>query len=303
MKKALSIVLTLGTIFFGIVAGAHVENFCSTFKNANDMNHSPTLIRLGDPSGSDLNESGSSIDNHPSGMKFYQHEWMRGSLGTVEFVHEKHSVMIDNVLSIMATADSDVSEGIYEWDINFGVSPEQANTHEAARARVMKLLEQLRVAGWTRYIDVGDPRLQGRQAWLYASAFPVATYSLDSSYIPTQEEWNAMLMRSPRWIFRAGDAYLEVSLSESNMGGFVGKSTYLLTVNVKSAYAFYGLGYFPGNVEKIHDWKALLPAELNKYHAMRLETEASLKEQGYRIDTTYQDPPIAALQASPGNSQ
>lgn len=265
------------------------------------MNVSPTLIRLGSPKDSDLNGLGSSIDNHPSGAKFYQREWMRGNLGNVEFVHGKGSFLLDNVLSVLAFADKDVPEGIYEWSVSFGVSPEQADTHEAARARVMKLLEQLRAAGWKRYIDTSMPRLTGRQAWNYLKT--ESSYSLDSSYTPSVEEWKIALKDMPQWIFNSDSEYLEVSVMESNVGGIVGKTTYLLTVDVKSEYAFYGLGYFPGNAEKIHNWKALLPAELNKYHAMRLKTETALQAQGYTIDTTYQDPPVRALQASPASPQ
>jgi len=90
---------------------------------------------------------------------------------------------------------------------------------------------------------------------------------------------------------------------ESNMGGFVGKGTYLLDATIKNEYAFYGLGYFPGDAEKIKNWKALIPAELKKYHAMRLKTEADLKAHGFTIDTTYQDPPINALAASGGTAR
>jgi hypothetical protein len=40
-------------------------------------------------------------------------------------------------------------------------------------------------------------------------------------------------------------------------------------------------------------WKALLPEELVKYHAMRLKAEAQLKADGFSIDTTYQDSPFS----------
>jgi hypothetical protein len=298
MRTILAAVLAIGAFLFAVLMVAHHWSSPSSFSTGNDMSQLPTLIRLGNPQSSDLNGPGSSVDNHPTGAKFYQREWQRGDLGTVQFVNGNHSFVIDNVLSMIGFAAENVPEGIYRWNISFGVSPEQADTHEAARDRVMKLLAQLRASGWKRYVDVGDPRLQGRAAWYYGASFPVAVYSLDSEYTPTQGEWNAMLRHNPRWIFYADGAYLEVTLTESNMGGFVGKSTYLLTADVKSEYAFYGLGYFPGNAEKIHNWKALLPAELDQYHTMRLKTEASLKAQGVTIDTTYQDPPIKALESA-----
>ncbi|MFM0243265.1 hypothetical protein, partial [Paraburkholderia phytofirmans] len=234
MRIVLSKTLILGAFLFGVLMVAHNRCLPSSFPDGHTMSQSPTLIRLGKPQNSDLNGPGSSIDDHPTGARFYQREWTRGHLGTVEFVDNNRSLMIDNVLSILAFADKDVPEGIYKWNISFGVSSEQADTHEAARDRVLKLLAQLRSLGWNRYIDVGDPRLRGRAAWLYGSSFPVAIYSLDSEYAPTQEEWNAMLRHDPRWIFYADGVYLEISLVESNMGGFVGKSTYLLTVDIKS---------------------------------------------------------------------
>ena len=265
------------------------------------MKSSPMRIRLGDPKGSDLGGRGSSTDNHPSGLKFYQRSWERGSLGTVEFVHGKHSFMIDNVLSVLGMDDRDAPEGISDWNINFGVSPEQADTHEAALARMTKLFSDLRARGWVRFIQSSQPRLTGQQAWNYIGTNPV--YSLDSSYMPTIDQWKAMSREMPHWIFYADGVYLDVSLMQSNMGGFVGKTTYLLSISIKSEYSFYGIGYFSGKPEKIANWKALLPAELQKYHADRLKTEAALKEQGYTIDTTYQDPPIKALQASSANPQ
>ncbi|WP_431820831.1 hypothetical protein [Burkholderia sp. F1] len=299
MNKALSLSLILGVILFGVALTAHYWSPRSIIDHGKDMDLSPTHIRLGDPKGSDLNGPGSSVDNHPSGAKFYQRDWMRGNLGTVEFVHGKHSFMIDNVLSAMGSADKDVSGGICKWSVNFGVSREQADTYEAALARMKRLFSELRERGWMRYIDIGNPRLTGKQAWDYMKIYSI--YSLDSNYTPTLEEWKGAVKEMPRWIFYADDVYLEVSLNESNMGGFVGKTTYLLSVRMKDEYAFYGLGYFPGDAEKIQNWKALLPAELQKYHAKRLKTEAALKEQGYTIDSAYRDPPIRALQGSSAN--
>ncbi|WP_087754188.1 hypothetical protein [Paraburkholderia caledonica] len=299
MRTFLSATLAIGAFLFVVLMVSHKWSPPSSFSNDRDMSQLPTLIRLGNPQSSDLNGPGSSVDNHPTGAKFYQRDWQRGDLGTVQFVNGNHSFVIDNVLSMIGFAAENVPEGIYRWNINFGVSPEQADTHEAARDRVMKLLAQLRSLGWKRYIDSSDPRLSGKQAWIFAASDAVDwEYSLDSVYIPSLDEWIKVKGRYPKWIFYGAGSYLKVTFMENNMGGFVGKSTYLLTVDVQSEYAFYGLGYFPGNAEKIHNWKALLPAELEKYHAMRLKTEAALRAQGYSIDTTYQDPPIKALESS-----
>ncbi len=166
---------------------------------------------------------------------------------------------------------------------------------------MMKLFSMLRERGWVRYIDTDYPRLIGKQAWDYMKINSV--YSLDPAYTPTIEEWKTVVRGRPHWYFYADGVYLHVSLMQSNMGGFVGKTTYLFSIEAMNEYAFYGLGYFPGDAEKIHNWKAFLPAQLQKYHADRLKTEAALKAQGDTIDTTYQDPPIKALQGSPADPQ
>ena len=301
MRSILFFILIAVVVVFGAVLAGRHSPANLPLDDDSGTNSSPMRIQLGNPSGSNLGGPGSSIDNHPSGMKFYQREWERGKLGTVEFVHGKHSFTIDNVLSVMGTDDRDVPEGIFEWDINFGVSPEQADTHEAALARMSKLFSDLRAKGWVRYIDIGDPRLVGKQAWDRLKDDSV--YSPDPNYRPTIEEWKAALIDMPRWIFYSDGVYLKVSLLESNIGGFIGKTTYLLSIDAMSEYCFYGVGYFSGDSEKIANWKTLLPAELLKYHAERLKTEAALKEHGYTIDTTYQDPPIKALQGSSANPQ
>ncbi|GJH20868.1 hypothetical protein CBA19CS22_30020 [Caballeronia novacaledonica] len=304
MKKIFILVLLLTSILLGTWAAVQPSNGQPTSKHNKYMPSPRTLIRLGNPQLSDLNGPGSSVENHPTGTTFYQHTWTRGNLGTVEFAHVPNNFVVDNVLSVLGFADKDVPEGIYDWSVSFGVSPEQADTHEAARDRVMSLLAQLRAAGWKRYIDVGDPRLTGKQAWLYGvSPKALGIYSFDSTYTPTMEEWKSVLGSRPTWLFQADGVYLEVVVDESNTGGFVGKSTYLLGLEVKSEYAYYGIGYFSGKREKIDNWKALISAELAKYHKDRLKTEDELRTAGYTIDTTYQDPPIKALQAASGNTK
>jgi hypothetical protein len=270
-KKLAYFSVCLGAIAICIAAATHFLNFSSLSSKGTNMPPTLTLVRLGDPKGSDLAGVGSSVDNHPTGAMFYQREWTGGKLGVVEYEQGKHSFTVENVLGAIGFADKDEPEGIYSWDISFGVSAEQAETHQFSRDRVMAFLANLRAAGWKRFIEPHRPRINGRQAWNYAASPAVDwIYSLDSTYTPTMEEWIRARGQSPTWIFYADGTYLEVSIMESNMGGFVGKGTYLLGANVENEYAFYGLGYFPGDAEKIHNWKTLLPAELEKYHAMRL---------------------------------
>lgn len=298
MKRILLLMLTLG-VLFGVAFAMHHGDASSARESGRIMKSSYTKIQLGDPGRSDLSGPGASTEAHPSGAKFYQREWMEGGLGVVQFVHGKHSFVLDNVLSVLGSADKDVPSGIYDWKVNFGVSPEQADTPEAALETVMRLFSNLRAAGWVRYVDVDYPRLIGAQAWKYRGVKSI--YPLDPSYKPSIEEWKATAKAMPKWKFYADGVYLKVSLVEGNAGAGGDKKAYLLSIEAMDEYAFYGLGFFPGDAEKIHNWKELLPAELQKYHSDRLKAEAALKDQGYAIDTTYQDPPIKALQNSAKN--
>jgi hypothetical protein len=289
--------LVVFTIFAGLAILLQLGYFFSS--TSAHMIDSTAILRLGDPSLSHLGGVGASIDRHPAGINFYQKVFPRSSHGAAEFTHGAHSFRVDNVLSVMGTEDTAVSGGITDWSINFGPTDQQADTPETAKNRIMQFLSTLRAAGWKRYIDVDRPRLDGRQAWQYGTTGSAAgDYSLDSTYTPTIDEWETSASNFPEWIFYADGVYVEISLQESNMGGFVGKKTYLVSVDIKNEYAFYCVGFFGGHEDQMRDWKALLPAELKRYHAIRMKTEAELKTQGYSIDTTYQDPAIRALASS-----
>jgi hypothetical protein len=255
----------------------------------------PITLRLGDPQQSHLGR-GAGQDKHPLGLIWHEHDWRRGNLGVVTFEHGQHSFTLENVLSVTGTENTRVSptEGIRAWTINFGVSAEQADTHEAARERVIALLAMLRAAGWQRYIFASEPRLTGKQAWHYANRYTI--YSHDSTYEPTLDEWKETLIHMPAWYFFADGVYLKFDVNEMNWGKFPGKTTYLLSISIESEFSFYGIGYAGGDPEKIANWKSLVPAAIERDHLRRTRDEAALQAEGYTIDTRYQDPPIKALQ-------
>ncbi len=163
MKKAFYFALVIGALLFSVVLAVYGSDPRPTPDNGNRMNTSPTRIRLGNPKDSDLNGPGASVDNHPTGISFYQRNWRRGNLGTVELVHGRHNFVVDNALSVLDSAIKTSRKESINGNISFGVSPEQADTHEAALARVMRLLADLRARGWARYIGTNHPRLTGKQ--------------------------------------------------------------------------------------------------------------------------------------------
>ena len=274
----------------------------SAFPETSD---STVVLQLGDPALSHFGDSGSTHQRQ-EGLIFYQKEFQQGSHGTVEFIHGTHHVLVENVLS--AVGDEDVGmppeitmqSGITEWSINFGATDQEADLPIVGRDRLMQFFAALRAGGWKRFVDISDPRLAGKEAWQYSDG----AYYLDPTYTPTLDEWKASLIKMPKWVFYADGVYLKIYV-QVWPAGIAGKQVYLFSLDIQNEYEFYGVRFFHGkDREGMRNWKALLPAKLEEYHAMRLKTEAKLKAQGYTIDTTYQDPPIKALESaprSPGN--
>ncbi|WP_321884768.1 hypothetical protein [Paraburkholderia bannensis] len=199
MKKSLYIMLICGVLIASASVIAQYRNSSSTHEAHANMTSPSIVLRLGEPLASDFDTPWASIDRHPTGAEFYQHEWMRGNLGVVQISDGKLGFPIDNVLSTIGMADKEVPGGIYEWSINAGVSQEQADTPDAALNRMIKLLSLIRERGWARYISVDDPRLTGKEAWVYAK--DNSEYSLDSTYTPNRDEWQSMTKATPQWVF------------------------------------------------------------------------------------------------------
>jgi len=81
MRTILAAVLAIGAFLFAVLMVAHHWSPPPSLSNGHEMSQLPTLIRLGNPQSSDLNGPGPSVENHPTGAKFYQRDWQRGDLG------------------------------------------------------------------------------------------------------------------------------------------------------------------------------------------------------------------------------
>lgn len=280
-----------------VVAGAVLALYFAKTISASrlKMNESAFTLQLGAPSLSKVD--GLKTDNHPTGISFYDADFSPTDHKAITFGVGRHSFRLNNVTSLMGVADSEVPGGIFEWKILFAFSDKQAESPEVARDGMMQFLARLQAAGWQRYIQNHRPRLTGEQAWRYGTSGKSAgVYSLDPSYTPNLEEWIAAEDSMPSWTLYADGTYIKISLQASAMAGIAGKKTYLVIADVMNEYNFYAGGIFAGDEEKIRNWKTLLPAVLTESHAKRIASESALKAQGYTIDTTYQDPPIKALQ-------
>lgn len=169
------------------------------------MNQGVIVVKSGTDGNTNIKHQGFEIMNHPSGVYAYTKKWNDpNDLGVIKFSHGINSFEINNVMILTGLSDNNFPEnGVDNWSLMIRLGYERADSYEQARSKIMSLLNRLRVAGWQRYIEVSDPRLIGRDAVLYELSDPGQTYSLDSTYVPTIEEWKQLVTVEPVWEFYA----------------------------------------------------------------------------------------------------
>ncbi|WP_175731349.1 hypothetical protein [Burkholderia ambifaria] len=258
------------------------------------MSSQVVTIKFGVDGKSDAVAQGFYTMNHPSGVYAYQMHWDDPKkLGLVKYSQGQHSFDLDNVTIVTGLGDKDSPEsGVENWDVHFKISPSGTTSYEEARDKIAALLAKLRAAGWKRYIETSDPRLVGKEATAYALSKPGALYSIDSTYMPTVEEWRNLIVSEPRWLFYTDGVFLTLSLSyQSSSTPDMGY--YLTDIQVSTASDNY-TPYFTDSIERRRQWKQYLSDELTPARAERAKHETELKAQGYTIDTTYLPPPYEA---------
>ena len=231
------------------------------------------------------------VVHQPAGLDFYKINWERPR-GTVRVEHDKHSFVIDDVLGISSSQDLEEfkSEGLNEFDVNSGMSVPSPSLipHDEARLKTYAILRRIMDAGWKNTVDVGDPRIRGKDRLLYAISKNQYT-GLDATYLPTPEEWMQIESRTP-WNFYADGVYLQVIFTrERTLTDPTKPGSYLLTFNIKTETEYFRSFAGPDNRLR---WKEVVPQEIAKAKAERPKREAELRAKGFKIDESYQDPPV-----------
>jgi hypothetical protein len=224
---------------------------------------------------------------------FYKIRWGSEPRGKATIEHGIHSFTIDDVVSIEGNQDLGdfTKEGMYEVDINAGITAPELISHDEARLKMYAILQRILQAGWSVWIYQNDPRIHGKDALDYVLTVSRAS-SLDATYLPTFDEW-MRISSLTTWYFYADHVYLSVNFTrESTLTDPTKPGAYLISFNLKSENEFYR-GYVGGEHRK--EWKTRLPAELAKLAPLRAAAEAKLRAQGVKIDETYQDPPLPDL--------
>ncbi len=229
------------------------------------------------------------VAEQPAGLRFYKMQPLRSKVSvTVRLEHQGHSLEIAHVLSVTGTQDRGRKEGIDSIQLSAGLSSQPLIEHDAARRYVWSLVKSIRAAGWQKYIEETDPRLNGKAAYEYAVQKHGA---LDPDYDLSLTEWMAMPART-RWSFYAEDAFLSLEFDRNVQRMDPAKpGAYLLNVSISSAEQQFSSNF---EFEERDHWRNLWDAAARKWKQERNIKEAKLRAQGVVIDEDYQGPPLPA---------
>ena len=254
-----------------------------------------TEIMAGFDGNSKIINQGFDIMNHPSGVYAYTKSWDDSNgRGVVRFLHGKNSFEIDNVTILTGLGDADFPEnGIDNWSLSFRLGPEKTDSYEIARDKTMSLLRRLRETGWKRYIEGSDPRLSGKKTVAYALSGSGQTYSLDSTYTPTLDEWKRLTVLEPTWEFYANGVFINFTISHW-ASDVPDAGRYLANIKISTAADNYFPYFSDDDDDKKRHWKKYLSDRLAPVRHERSIVEAKLDPHEFAIDTSYEPPPFEA---------
>lgn len=233
------------------------------------------------------------VQHQPAGVDFYKVGWSTRPRGIVTIEHGKYTFSIEDVLSISSLQDLNAlaSEGLFEFDVNAGITEPDLIPHDEARLKTHAILQRILQAGWKPLVGRSDPRLSGKdqQNYMFATS---NVNGLDPRHTPTFEEWMQIESRTP-WSFYVDHLYLTVNFTrERTLTDSEKPGAYLLNFNIKSeAEEFRG---YVAPLDRAK-WKELLPAELAVVAKLRQKKETELRAKGIKIDESYEDPPVPNL--------
>ena len=146
------------------------------------------------------------------------------------------------------------AEGLYEFDISSGITAPDLIAHDEARHKTYAILKRIEDAGWKNTVDIGGPRIRGKDRLRYAIS-KNKYIGLDTTYLPTFDEWMQIESRTP-WNFYAAGLYLQVIFTrERTLIDPTKPGSYLLTFNIKTETEYFR--GFAGPDNRLH-WKEVV---------------------------------------------
>lgn len=293
MRAPFLAVLSALAVLWGCGERNHSQPLSTTETRATAMTTEVT-IKLGEmgPSLAKRYPSNVKVQHQPAGLDFYEIDWDQQSPGTVRVEHRNHSFVVEHVLGVLSSQDLEdfKSEGLKEFNISSGITEPDRIPHDEARLKTYAILKRIMDAGWKNTVDIGDPRVRGKDRLRYA-LLQNKYVGLDVTYVPTLEEWMQIESRTP-WNFYANGLYMNVIFTrERSLTDREKPGSYLLTFNIRTDTEYFR--GFAGPDNRLR-WKELLPQEIAKAAASRAQKEAELRAKGVSLDESYQDPPAPA---------
>ena len=234
------------------------------------------------------------VDRQPAGLNFYTIRSPQGTRQTMRIEHGPYSFDIPPVMSFLGTEDMDFPEsGINDLDFTFVRKDDgQKNTHEQAREFFIGYIKMLSDLGWQRFISPSKPRLSGPQSYQYILEGN-DYYVPDLTVEPNLQTWKAM-EDSHIWTLYADNLFMDIKYRRkqdpSDKNKTPDESAYYifsLEITTKDEFA---KGYM--KFEQRDTWQQHWASEIKPLKTRRYKIEAELRDKGYTIDTSYQDPII-----------
>ncbi len=234
-------------------------------------------------------------DQQPAGLNFYSIDAQQGTRETMRLEHGEHSFDIPPVMSFMGTEDVDLPElGIKLLRFSFVRKDDgQKNTHEQARDFFIGYIKMLADLGWQRYLQPDSPRLLGSQSYQYIVEETDNFYVPDLNIEPSLATWKDM-GNTHIWTLYAGDLFMKIKYRREQDPRDQNKSPdesayYIFSIEITTKDE-YAKGYM--DFENRNTWKQHWESEIKPLKTLRYKIEAKLRDKGYTIDTSYQDPII-----------
>ena len=234
------------------------------------------------------------VDRQPAGLNFYTIKSQQGARQVARIEHGPYSFDIPPMMKYMGTEDADLPElGIKSLDFTFVRKDDgQKNTHEQAREFFIGYIKMLSDLGWQRFITPSKPRISGSQSYQYILEGN-DYYVPDLTVEPSLETWKAM-ENTHIWTLYTDGLFMKIKYRReqdpSDKNKTPDESAYYifsLEITTKDEFA---KGYM--DFENRATWKQHWASEIKPLKTLRYKIETELRDKGYTIDTSYQDPII-----------
>ena len=234
------------------------------------------------------------VDRQPAGLNFYTIRSPQGTRQVARIEHGPYSFEIPPVMGFMGVESMRLPElGIKLLDFTFVRKDDgQKNTHEQAREFFIGYIKMLADLGWQRFINTSEPRLSGLQSYQYILEGN-DYYVPDLNVEPSLKMWKAM-GNTHTWTLYADNFFMDIKYRRkqdpSDQHKSPNESAYYifsLEITTRDEFAKSGMKF-----EQRDTWKQHWVPIIKRLKTRRYKIEAELRDKGYTIDTSYQDPII-----------